>query len=94
LKRTWKTSLVTAILIAGFCLVLLAILAVLNRRTQVVRLTHEIQYDVFAFSVLRARAATSLAATGLAPGARASPVRMSEGCSVGDILDSIFYGKR
>lgn len=53
--------MVTAIIIAGLCLVLLAILAALNRRTQIVGLNQEIQYDDFAFSVLGARAATNLA---------------------------------
>jgi hypothetical protein len=51
-----------AAVIVGLCLVLLAILAGLNRRNQVVGLNQEIQYDDFAFSVLGARTATGLGA--------------------------------
>jgi hypothetical protein len=51
-----------AAVIVGLCLVLLAILAALNRRNQVVGLNQEIQYDDFAFSVLGSRTATSLGA--------------------------------
>lgn len=173
LKRTLKSFMLTATLIVGLCLALLAILAALNRRNQVVGLNQEIQYDDFAFSVVGTRTAASLA-TGepqmsaggvyyvvtmrvanharrvdytldkttailvddrgrefhLSPdgqraldsarkqrdecegpipagasctteivfelpvGAQASHLRISEGGAVGDVLDSVFYGKK
>jgi Domain of unknown function (DUF4352) len=60
LKRTLQSCMVTSAVIVGLCLVLLAILAALNRRNQAVGLNQEIQYDDFAFSVLGTRTATSL----------------------------------
>jgi Domain of unknown function (DUF4352) len=62
LKRSWKSFMFTAAVIVGSCLALLGILAALNRRNQVAGLNQEIQYDDFAFSVMAARAATSLGA--------------------------------
>ncbi len=44
----------------GLLLILLVLLAVFNRRTQIVGLNQEIQYDDFAFSVLGVRKAKSL----------------------------------
>ncbi|HKP85204.1 MAG TPA: DUF4352 domain-containing protein [Blastocatellia bacterium] len=44
-------------MIVGVCLAMLALVALLNRRSQMVGLNQEIQYDDFAFSVLGARTA-------------------------------------
>jgi len=46
--------------IVAVCLALLAVVALLNRRSQIVGLNQEIQYDDFAFSVLGARKAAVL----------------------------------
>jgi hypothetical protein len=48
----WKRYAITAAALLVMALVLLSVLAVLNRHNQTVGLNQEIQYDDFAFSVL------------------------------------------
>jgi hypothetical protein len=52
MSKRWKPYAITAVALLVIAVVLLSILALLNRRNQVVGLNQEIQYDDFAFSVL------------------------------------------
>jgi|GEM_PF-910379 len=59
MERNSKKILVTVAAIALIGILLVGLLAVLNRRNQVVGLNQEIQYDDFAFSVQGVRKATT-----------------------------------
>jgi Domain of unknown function (DUF4352) len=59
-KNRWKRLTRFAVIVGTGLLTLLAIVALLNRRTQIVGLNQEIQYDDFAFSVLGVRKARTL----------------------------------
>ena len=60
MERNSKGIAVTAAIVAAIGMSLLAMLAVLNRKDQIVGLNQEIQYDDFAFSVQGVRKAKSL----------------------------------
>jgi hypothetical protein len=60
MERNGKGLAVAAGIVATVLVALLAMLAVLNRRDQIVGLNQEIQYDDFAFSVTGVRKANSL----------------------------------
>lgn len=60
MERTSKGFAVTAAIVVLIGMSLLAMLAVLNRRDQIVGLNQEIQYDDFAFSVLGVRKSDAL----------------------------------
>jgi hypothetical protein len=56
----WKKVLLSLAALIIICIVLLGILALLNRHPQVVGLNQEIQYDDFAFAALGVRQAASI----------------------------------
>lgn len=56
----WKKVLSSLAALVIICIVLLGILALLNRHPQVVGLNQEIQYDDFAFAALGVRQAASV----------------------------------
>jgi uncharacterized protein DUF4352 len=68
MKSNSKSLAVTAGIVAAVSVSLLAMVAVLNRRDQIVGVNQEIQYDDFAFSVLGVRKAIAL-------GREASPTK-------------------
>jgi Domain of unknown function (DUF4352) len=60
MEQNSKAIALTTAIVAAIGISLLALLAALNRRDQIVGLNQEIQYDDFAFSVLGARTMHSL----------------------------------
>jgi hypothetical protein len=56
----WKRILLSLAALFIICIVLLGILALLNRHPQIVGLNQEIQYDDFAFAALGVRQAASI----------------------------------
>jgi hypothetical protein len=60
MERNSKGLAATSAIVAAIGISLLAMLAVLNRKDQIVGLNQEIQYDDFAFSVLGVRKADDL----------------------------------
>ncbi|HJZ67079.1 MAG TPA: DUF4352 domain-containing protein [Blastocatellia bacterium] len=60
MERDSRGIAVTVAIVAAIGISLLAMLAVMNRRDQIVGLNEDIQYDDFAFSVLAVREAHSL----------------------------------
>src|SRR5437763_16381652 len=61
----WKKILSSLAALVIICIVLLGILALLNRHSQIVGLNQEIQYDDFGFAALGVRQAATI---GNAPG--------------------------
>lgn len=70
MERSSRGLSVTAAIVAFVGVSLLALLAVLNRRDQIVGLNQEIQYDDFAFSVLGVRKSDALGDEASRAGAR------------------------
>jgi hypothetical protein len=66
----WKKILLSLAALAIVCIMLLGILALLNRHPQVVGLNQEIQYDDFAFAALGVRQATTIGDAEGSPRAR------------------------
>ena len=59
-----RKLLLTAVTVVAACIALLGILALLNRRTQIVGYGREIQYDDFAFSVMNVTRVASIGSNG------------------------------
>lgn len=60
MEQSSKGTTFTIVIVAAIGISLMAMLALLNRRDQIVGLNQEIRYDDFAFSVLSVREASSL----------------------------------
>jgi ribosomal protein S11 len=66
----WKKTLLSLAALVIICMVLLGILALLNRHSQVVGLNQEIQYDDFGFAALGVRRAATIGDDAEPQGAR------------------------